>query len=462
LNWPSGNYLSTEQRKGKIDQRYFGAHRYRRTCYAADRIGLEILRTLVRQVKKRKIRYKEGIVVTSILVKNKQVYGVTAVDFRTGKFFVVKAKSIIIATGGCTRVYKFSTHPEESYGDGIAIAYKAGAELIDMEMIQFHPTGMVYPAKYRGTLATEALRGEGAYLLNAHGERFMKKCDPQRMELSARDVVARAIWNEVREGRGTKHGGVWLDIRHVDPKIIKTKLPKMYKQFKVLAGQDITKEKIEVYPTAHYTMGGIRVNPVTTETKIHGLFAAGETTGGLHGANRLGGNSLAETVVFGKRAGEFAAKFARRIDFQDIDFAQIKKEYERILSPFKRLKKLKLNVHRLKEKIREIIWNYAGIARTEKSLRIAFKKLNEIKKSYNQLSVSGSLKRNHAWLDYFDIGNMLICCEAIVRSALIRKESRGAHFRLDFTEKDDRNWLANNICKQKNGRMILQKVKVKS
>jgi succinate dehydrogenase/fumarate reductase flavoprotein subunit len=232
---------------GKLDQRYFGAHRYRRTCYAADRTGLEIMRSLVRQVKKRKTKYLNDLKVTSILTKNDQVHGVTGVNFRTGEFLIVKAKAVVLATGGYTRIYRRSTRGEESYGDGHALAFKLGCELTDMEMVQFHPTGMAFPKKHEGTLATEALRGEGGILYNAKRERFMEKYDPKRMELSARDIVARAVWTEILEGRGTKHGGVWLDITKADRKKIREKLPNMYKQFKEMANQDITKVPVEVH-----------------------------------------------------------------------------------------------------------------------------------------------------------------------------------------------------------------------
>ncbi|MBI4009734.1 MAG: FAD-binding protein [Candidatus Aenigmarchaeota archaeon] len=446
--------------EGKLDQRYFGAHSYRRTCYAADRTGLAILKTLIKQVKKRKIKYIDGIIVTSILAKSNFVYGVTCVNFKTGEFFVIQAKAIILATGGFTRVYKVSTHPEESYGDGIAMAYRIGTELQDMEMIQFHPTGMAFPAKYRGILATEALRGEGAKLYNSKGERFMGKYDAKRMELSARDIIARAIYTEIEEGRGTKNNGVWLDITHLDPKVIKKKLPKMYKQFLKLAKTDITKEKIEVTPTAHYSMGGIKVNSTTTETKTRGLFVAGEISAGLHGANRLGGNSLAETLVFGRRAGVFAAKLAKKTKFQEMDLARIKKEYKRITSPFKRGRKLEITEHMLKEKVRKVMWEYAGVKRDEKMLKLGLNEINKIKKLANKISVSGSLKRNHGWLDFLDTDNMLVVCEAIVRSALMRKESRGAHWRSDYLEKNDKEWLVNIICRQVNGKMLLEKAKV--
>lgn len=443
---------------GKIDQRYFGAHTFRRTCYAADRTGFEILRTLIRQVKKRKVKYLNSIVVTTILTKKNFVKGVTCVNFKTGEFFLIRAKTIILATGGFTRIYKISTHPEESYGDGIAMSYRIGAELQDMEMIQFHPTGMAFPTKYRGILATEALRGEGAMLFNAKNERFMERYDSKRMELSARDVIARATYTEIEEGRGTEHGGVWLDITHVDPKIVKKKLSKMYKQFLELANTDITKARIEVTPTAHYTMAGIKVDPVTTETKVKGLFAAGEVTGGLHGANRLGGNSLAETFVFGRRAGLFASRLAKRSNLDKIEPREVAKEYKRITLPF--AKKHKIIGHLLKEKIRELMWEYAGLKRNEKNLRVALKEINRIKHLAKRISVSGHLKRNHAWVDFLDINNMLIVCEALIRSALMRKESRGAHWRSDYLEKNDKNWKVNIVCRKVDGRMILQKVKV--
>ncbi len=445
-------------KNGKIDQRYFGAHRYRRTCYSADRTGFEIVKTLVKQVKKRKIKYLDGIVVTSILVKNNSAYGVTCVDFKTGKFFAIRSKAIVLAIGGYTKVYKVCTHPEESFGDGVAMAFRAGCELQDMEMVQFHPTGMAYPKKALGILATEAFRGEGAKLFNANNERFMQKYDPKRMELSARDVIARAIYREIEGGRGTEHNAVWLDITQIDHATVRKKLPKMYKQFLFLANKDITKERVEVTPTAHYTMGGIRVDPETTETNVKNLLVVGEASAGLHGANRLGGNSLAETLVFGKRAGFFASKL-RHSKLKKIDRKQIEKEYERIIVPLNKKFKKGMNVNRIKEDIRQIMWDFVGIKRDVKKLKIGLQEIRKIKKSEKKISISGSLKKNHDWLHFINVHNMLLICESVIKSALMRTESRGAHWRADYPQKDDKNWKANIICRNVKGKLVLQKVK---
>ncbi len=307
------------EKDGRLTQRFFGAHTYRRTVFYEDWTGQEIVRVLMEQVRKRKIEFVDSIYVTRLLtsddlgtkgsVKDVEVKGVFGINIEKKEFVLFVCKSLILAAGGYTRVYSVSSSRVfENYGEGMALAYEAGAELVDMEMVQFHPTGMVWPEKALGTLATEAIRGEGGILLNSKGERFMKNYYPERMELGPRDIVARANYNEIIAGRGTEHGGVWLDITNLSKEKILDRLPTMYAQFKDLAGIDISREKMEVGPTAHYSMGGVVVDLNCRTKRIASLFAVGEVISQIHGANRLGGNSLLDTVVFGKFVGGEADK----------------------------------------------------------------------------------------------------------------------------------------------------------
>ncbi len=444
--------------EGKIMQRAFGAHTYRRTCHVGDRIGLEIMQTLKDQIVHKNIEIIEEVLITNLIVKNNHVLGAIGVELRSGKSVFFKSKAIIMATGGCGRVFKITSNSWEAIGDGVAIAYRAGAEIIDMEMIQFHPTGMVWPENVRGMLVTESVRGEGGWLLNNKNERFMKKYEPKRMELGPRDVVARAVYNEIEMGRGTEHGGVYLDISHMGKDFIEHKLPRMVAQFKEFAEIDITKEKMEVAPTVHYMMGGIRVDSENSMSSVNGLFAAGECVGGVHGANRLGGNSLADILVFGKRAGEFAALYVENIEFKESDREDMAREFERVLIPFKN--KTDIKPQMLKKRIQDIMWEHVGIMRNEERLLKALKEIEEINFLSKKISVAGDLKYNHEWIDAMDVQNMALVCEMMIRSALYRKESRGAHYRSDFPKKDDRNWLVNVVCKNIRGVMKLSKSKV--
>jgi succinate dehydrogenase / fumarate reductase flavoprotein subunit len=323
--------------EGKIMQRPFGAHTYRRLCYVGDRTGLELIRTLEDQVIKRNIPYLDETVITKIFKDQKTgaVSGALGIRIRTGEIVLFKCKAVVLATGGCGRVYSVTSNSWETTGDGLSLAFRAGAELMDMEMIQFHPTGMIYPAGVRGLLVTEAVRGEGGVLTNIKGERFMEKYDPKRKDLSARDVVARAIYSEIMAGRGTPNGGVYLDIRHRGADYIKKKLPSMYYQFLEFAGVDITKERMEVAPTTHYQMGGVKVDPETCQTGVKGLYAAGEVACGLHGANRLGGNSLSDILVFGRRAGLAASVYVKGAEGGQVSDDDVHGEIARILSPFR-------------------------------------------------------------------------------------------------------------------------------
>src|SRR5215210_7556934 len=327
VNWGARFHREPD---GRLTQRFFGAHTYRRTCFFDDWTGKEIIRVLMKQVRLRKIKFVDNVYIMKLLKsttniekiqgaiekhkeKEEEILGAMGIDLKRKKIIIFKAKCIILATGGYTRVYPVSSSRIfENYGDGVALAYEAGVDLVDMEMVQFHPTGMVWPKKAVGTLATEAIRGEGGILLNSKGERFMKNYYPQRMELGPRDIVARAAYNEIAAGRGTEHGGVWLDVTHLTKAKILDRLPTMYEQFKNIAGIDISEEKMEVGPTAHYSMGGVVVD-IKCRTKIRGLFAVGEVISQIHGANRLGGNSLLDTIVFGKIVGSEAARLAKEV-----------------------------------------------------------------------------------------------------------------------------------------------------
>lgn len=445
---------------GKIMQRAFGAHSYRRLCHVGDRTGLELIRTLQDQVLNRRVPYLDEVEITCIFKDSTvgRVSGALGIKIRTGELILFKCKSIILATGGCGKVYSVTSNSWESTGDGIALAFRAGAELMDMEMIQFHPTGMIYPAGVRGMLVTEGVRGEGGILTNAKGERFMERYDPKRKELSARDVVARSIYNELKAGNGTQNGAVYLDIRHRGADYIKKKLPSMYFQFLEFAGVDITKEKMEVAPTVHYQMGGIRVNPETCETSIEGLYAAGEVACGLHGANRLGGNSLSDILVFGKRAGQFASEYSKKVENSDISPQDIEKEVDRILGPFNNTNGA--NPFELKERIAEVMWKYVGIVRNEADLSKGLEEIRKIRLESKNLQAKGSRAYNQSWADSMAVWNMVLDCEAIIVSALERKESRGAHTRSDFPLKDNDHFLVNIIIKFKDGQMIRELVPV--
>ncbi len=447
--------------EGKIMQRPFGAHSYRRLCYIGDRTGLELIRTLEDQVLKRNISYMDETEVTCIFkdFQTSSVSGALMIKIRTGELVLVKCKAVIIATGGCGKVYAVTSNSWESTGDGIALAYRAGAGLMDMEMIQFHPTGMIYPAGVRGMLITEAVRGEGGILTNVKGERFMEKYDPKRLELSARDVVSRSIYTEIQEGRGTPNGAVYLDIRHRGASYIKNKLPSMYYQFLEFANVDITKEKMEVAPTVHYQMGGVRVVPDTCETNIRGLYAAGEVACGLHGANRLGGNSLSDILVFGRRAGIAASEYVKSLtSIPETANEDVEKEIARILAPFKNTNGT--NPFDLKDKIAATMWKYVGIVRNEADLKKGLDEIGLIKLDSKNIQAKGPRAFNQSWADSMAVWNMVLDCEAIIRSALTRKESRGAHTRSDYPKKDDANWMVNIITSLKDGHMTQEMIPV--
>lgn len=444
---------------GLIMQRPFGAHSYRRLCYVGDRTGLELIRTLEDQVLNHNVPYVDEAQVTGIIKDpaSGAVSGALVIRIRSGQLMFVKCKAIILATGGCGKVYAVTSNSWESTGDGISIAYRAGAELMDMEMVQFHPTGMIYPAGVRGMLVTEAVRGEGGILTNINGERFMSKYDPKRMELSARDVVARSIYTEIKEGRGTPNGGVYLDISQKGADYIKKKLPSMYYQFLEFANVDITKQKMEVAPTVHYHMGGVRVDAETAATNIPGLYAAGEVASGLHGGNRLGGNSLSDILVFGRRAGIAAAEYVKGSPEPVAAPEDVAREVSRVLSPFRVTNGQ--NPFELKEKIAAVMWKYVGIVRNEEDLKKGLEEIQRIRLDSKNVQARGPRGFNQSWADSLAVWNMVLDCEALIMSAITRKESRGAHTRSDYPKKEDA-WLVNIVVKNKDGQMALETVPV--
>jgi len=388
------------------------------------------------------------------LKKNGKINGALGLDIRNGKFIVFNSNITILATGGHSRMFKRSSSRFwENNGDGVYLAYKQNCEFMDMEMFQFHPTGMLWPKEADGLLVTESVRGEGGILTNAKGERFMDKYDKKRMELSARDIVARANYMEVRAGNGTKHNGVWLDISHKPLSYIKQRLPMMYKQFKKYCNVDISKQKMEVAPTAHYSMGGIHIDHTTGKTCIGNLYAIGEVTSGVHGGNRLGGNSLAEITVFGRLTGLSVVKNLKKTNLVLLDQKTIEKEIQNLKNNLKI--KSGDNPIKVKKDIQKLMWLHAGVVRNGKMLKKGISKLKKYKKI--KLKIGGKLKMNEKLIAALDINNMIPICEMILKCALIRKESRAAHYREDYL-KTDPKWKKNLVCiPTKNGFKIQTK-----
>ncbi|HEX8198741.1 MAG TPA: fumarate reductase/succinate dehydrogenase flavoprotein subunit [Pyrinomonadaceae bacterium] len=450
---------------GRILQRNFGGHKYPRLAHVGDRTGLEMIRTLQDHGIHQGIEVYMEVTVISLLKDGDRVVGAFAYEREHGRFRIFKAKAVILATGGIGRAYKITSNSWEGTGDGHSLAYDAGAELIDMEFIQFHPTGMVYPPSVRGILVTEGVRGEGGILKNSEGRRFMFDDIPDNYkdqtadtpeegwrytqgdknarrppELLTRDHVARCIVREVKAGRGTPNGGVYLDIAWIKEKIsnapehIKKKLPSMYHQFKQLADLDITTTPMEVGPTTHYIMGGIRVDADTQESTVPGLFAAGECAAGINGANRLGGNSLSDLLVFGKRAGEYAAKFARENNFGSINNEQIEKTVRWSLEAFDRANGE--NPFAIQHDLQDMMQDLVGIVRTEDEMQRALVGIEKLKERREKISLTGNIDFNPSWHTALDLHNLLNVSEAITLAAIERKESRGGQFRDDYPAKD--------------------------
>ena len=445
---------------GAILQRAFGGHTFKRLCHVGDRTGLEMIRTLQDRGVQQGIDVYMECTVTRLLMDNGRFAGAFAYWRENGRFIAFKAKAVVIATGGIGKAWTVTSNSWEYTGDGMALAYEAGAELMDMEFVQFHPTGMVWPPGVQGLLVTEAVRGEGGILRNKLGERFMEKYDPKRMELSTRDVVARSIYTEVREGRGTEHGGAYLDISQKPAEYVKKKLPSMYHQFKELADVDITKEAMEVGPTCHYMMGGIRVEAETGQSTIPGIFAAGEAAAGLHGANRLGGNSLSDLLVFGRRAGMAAAAHAKKTAYASLDNAQMQEAEKDLLAPFANTGESPYAIHR---DLQTVMQSLVGIYRTAEDLERAMTELQMLKARAAAASVEGTRMFNPGWHLSRELKSMLIIAEAVTKSAMARTESRGAHSRIDFPELDASTWgTKHNIIVLEKGEMVRREVPVEA
>src|SRR5271156_2854292 len=455
---------------GRILQRNFGGHRYPRLAHVGDRTGLEMIRTLQDHGIHQGIDFHMETTILTLLKDGDRCIGAFAYDRERGRFRIFHAKAVVLATGGIGRAFQVTSNSWEYTADGHSLAYKAGAALLDMEFVQFHPTGMVWPPSVRGILVTEGVRGEGGVLKNKDGKRFMfddipdnyksqTSTDPEEgwrytqgdknarrpPELLTRDHVARCIMREVKAGRGSPHGVVFLDISWIKEKIpnaaehIKKKLPSMYHQFMQLANLDITKEPMEVGPTTHYAMGGIRVNGDTQATNVPGLFAAGECAAGLHGANRLGGNSLSDLIVFGKRAGEFAAKFAKENSAGSINDAQVEAAAREALAPFERGEKTGATAdgpYQVQHDLQNMMQELAGIVRREEEMTQALDGLGKLYEREKNVAVYGHREYNPGWHTAIDLKHLLTVSEAIMRAALDRKESRGGHFREDFPDKD--------------------------
>jgi succinate dehydrogenase / fumarate reductase flavoprotein subunit len=471
---------------GRILQRNFGGHKYPRLAHVGDRTGLEMIRTLQQHGIHCGMQVYMECTVTRLLVDGERVRGAFGYWRDNGRFVVFHAKAVVLATGGIGRAFRVNSNSWECTGDGQALAHLAGAELMDMEFMQFHPTGMVWPPSVRGTLITEGVRGEGGTLRNKDGKRIMFGYVPELYanetantegeadqwlrestsgsaskarrtpDLLPRDIVARAIHSEVKAGRGSPHGGVFLDIhsrRSADD--IKRKLPAMYHQFKELGDVDITKEPMEVGPTAHYTMGGVRVDPESQESLIKGLFAAGECAAGMHGANRLGGNSLSDLLVFGRIAGSYAAKYAKAHPARALDDHEIEAASREALAPFERPEGP--NPFLLHEDLKDKMQTFVGIIRSEDDLKKGLEHIERLKAATARAKVDGNRHFNAAWHQVFDMRNMLVISEAMARAALLRKESRGAHAREDYPDTDNTHFAkVNVVARNGSGGMLVE------
>ena len=462
---------------GKILQRNFGGHKYPRLAHVGDRTGLEMIRTLQDHGIHKGIDFHMECTVITLLKDGDRVAGAFCYERERGRYKLFRAKAVVLATGGIGRAFKITSNSWEYTGDGHSLAYHAGATLMDMEFVQFHPTGMIWPPSVRGLLVTEGVRGEGGILLNNQGKRFMFNDVPplyrgqtadnpdegwrytqgdknarRPPELLTRDHVARCIMREVRDGRGSPHGGVYLDIAWIKEKLpnaaehIKKKLPSMYHQFKQLGDIDITQQPMEIGPTTHYMMGGVRVDGDTQMSDVPGLFAAGECGAGLHGANRLGGNSLSDLLVFGKRAGEFAAKFAKESGAATVNMAQVEEAARRALEPFERTGE---GPYQVQHDLQDLMQTNVGIVRRQEDMEHALDGILKLRQRAKHVAVSGNREYNPGWHTSMDLNNLLTVAEAVTRAAIERKESRGAHFRDDFPEKDATTFGTLNLLVRK-------------
>ena len=450
---------------GRIMQRAFGAHSWKRLCHVGDRTGLELIRTLQdKLVHTPRAEVHMEYALTSLIKSGDGVCGAMGYRRSDGRFVAFRCGAVVLASGGWGRMYRETSNSWEGTGDGAAMAYEAGAELLDMEFVQFHPTGMVWPPGARGILVTEAVRGEGGLLYNAEGKRFMLEYDPVKKELSSRDVVARSIYEEVKAGRGTPHGGAYLDVRHLGAEQVRKKLPSMVEQFHALASVDITREPMEVGPTIHYTMGGVRVEAETGAATVPGLYAGGEVAGGLHGANRLGGNSLGDILVFGKRTGEAAAEYARtRGTKRHIDERLVAAEQAALLRPLDGSDdgaSAGENPYKLHEELQAAMQDDAGIGRSEESLQRALAAILELRERSMRMHVGGGRPLNPGWHTCRDVTNMLTISESIVRSAIERRESRGSQWRFDHLEQDAELGTVNMVTRRDGATMRVERVPI--
>ncbi len=466
---------------GRMNQRPFGGHTYARLAHVGDRTGLEMIRTLQDHAVHEGADVFMECTVIGLFAVSGRVAGALAYWRDTGEFVLFRAKTIILATGGLGRSWRVTSNSWECTGDGLALAYDLGAELLGMEFVQFHPTGMVWPASVRGTLVTEGVRGEGGILTNSEGERFMFRYVPEMFqgdyaeteeeadrwvegdrvhnrrppELLTRDVVAKAIMAEVEAGRGSPHGGSFLNIAvKRSPDYIKAKLPSMYHQFKELAGVDITVDAMEVGPTTHYSMGGVKVDPETAETGVPGLYAAGEVAAGLHGGNRLGGNSLSDLIVFGQRAGAAAANATQGVEIAEIPEGELEAALEAVVAPFAR--EGGHNPFAVQEELQEVMQSKVGIARTEEGLKEAIQDIRALRGTLKACSLEAGRAYNPGWNTWIDLHAMFCVSEAVALSALERRESRGAHTRIDFPDPDAELGRLSIVLREADGRMVTE------
>jgi fumarate reductase (CoM/CoB) subunit A len=440
--------------EGKIAQRTFGKQSWRRTAYASDRTGSEIMVTLTEAIRKTSVRVFDEVFATKLLVHDGRIAGVCAIDSKYGDYLVFRAKSVVMATGGAGRIFKVTSNAQLDVGDGYGMAYDVGCEMMDMEMVQFHPTGMVKPESAKGRLVTEAVRGEGGILLNNKGERFMNRYYPEVMELAGRDQVARSIMTEVLEGRGSPDGGAYLSISHLPASIIEFRLESMIEQFED-AGVDIRNEPMQVSPTAHHFMGGIKID-TNSQTTISGLYASGECTGGVHGGNRLGGNALADTQVFGALSGENAAKFAKDHEHTGVDRDSIQEEFQRLETMLQR--KEGISPADARKELTELMWEKVQIFRNEEDMAHAVKELRRIEENVvPKIKVDIPTKRyNPGWHQAIEFGHMVKTARMVAEAAIMRKGNRGAHYRVD-ADPNDKGYYNIVIRKDKDGKMDLRK-----
>jgi len=440
--------------EGKIAQRTFGKQSWRRTAYASDRTGSEIMLTLVEGIRKESVRVFDEIFATRLLVHDGRIAGVTAIDLKYGDYLVFRAQAVVMATGGAGRIFTVTSNAQLDVGDGYAMAFEAGCDIIDMEMIQFHPTGMVAPESAKGRLVTEAVRGEGGILLNNKGERFMNNYYPEVMELAGRDQVARSIMTEVLADRGSPDGGVYLSISHLPKRIVEYRLESMIEQFED-AGVDIRDEPMQVSPTAHHFMGGLKID-TNAQTTIPGLYAAGECTGGIHGGNRLGGNALAGTQVFGALAGGNAGRFAKEHERTGVDRKEIQKEFNRLEAMLQR--KEGISPSKARKELTDLMWSKVQIFRKEEDLAYAVKELKRIvKEVVPNIKVDVPIKRfNPGWHQAIEFEHMVITARMVAEAAFMRKGSRGAHYRVE-PDPNDKGYYNIVIRKGPKGEMNMKR-----